>query len=50
VRQLQKYLDGLDLTEGWLVLFDLRKTVSWEEKVFSRDLVLSSFKFHILGC
>ena len=50
VRQLQKYLDGLGLDEGWLVIFDNRKNVSWEEKVFSRDLALPSHKFHILGC
>jgi len=50
VRQLQKYLDGLNLTEGWLVIFDLRKTVSWEAKVFSHDLDLPPRTFHIIGC
>jgi len=48
--QLLRYLDSLGLTEGWLVMFDLRKTVRWEDKIYQRDLVVSSKKIHIIGC
>jgi len=44
------YLDRLGLTEGWLVMFDLRKTVSWADKIYLRELVVSSKKIHIIGC
>src|SRR3954470_21400684 len=31
IEQLAGYLDRVGLREGWLVLFDLRKELTWEE-------------------
>jgi RecB family endonuclease NucS len=38
VEQLSRYLDRLGLQEGYLVLFDRRKGVSWDDKLFEKDL------------
>jgi Endonuclease NucS len=50
VEQLSGYLDHAGLTEGWLVLFDLRKELSWEERLTVRDAVHEGKTIHIVGC
>ncbi len=54
LEQICRYLDGLGLSEGWLVLFDLRKTPTWQEKTFLRDVEVKtevgSYTVHIIGC
>jgi hypothetical protein len=50
VEQLAGYLDHAGLTEGWLVLFDLRKELSWEERLTVRDAVHEGKTIHIVGC
>ncbi|MFO0593322.1 MAG: endonuclease NucS [Polyangiaceae bacterium] len=50
LEQLTRYLDGLGLSEGWLVLFDLRKDLSWEEKLTMRDVIHEGKTVHIVGC
>jgi RecB family endonuclease NucS len=47
--QLAGYLDRLGLKEGWLVMFDLRKDLSWEEKLFRRDMSHAGKAIHIIG-
>ena len=37
-------------TEGWLVLFDLRKEPAWAEKVFVRGVTHEAKAIHIVGC
>ena len=37
--QVARYLDRAGLGEGWLVMFDLRKEVSWPDKLFVREVV-----------
>jgi len=34
LEQLNRYLDRLGLKRGYLVIFDRRKTISWEEKIY----------------
>ena len=48
--QVSRYLDHLDLSEGWLVLFDLRKDVSWDQKLTLRDTTHRGKQIRILGC
>jgi hypothetical protein len=48
--QLARYLDRLGLAEGWLVMFDLRKTISWEERLYIRDVEHAGKRIHIVGC
>jgi hypothetical protein len=38
LQQLSRYLDRLGLDEGFLVLFDQRKDVSWDDKLFEREV------------
>lgn len=47
--QLAGYLDHAGLDEGWLVLFDLRKGPSWEEKLTVRDVTHRGKTVHIVG-
>jgi hypothetical protein len=37
--QTAEYMDKCGATEGHLVIFDRRKTVSWEEKIFHKAFV-----------
>ncbi|HSO00567.1 MAG TPA: hypothetical protein VLS89_19880, partial [Candidatus Nanopelagicales bacterium] len=48
--QLAGYLDRAGLTDGWLVLFDLRKKVRWSDKLFLREVEHAAKKITILGC
>lgn len=48
--QVVRYLDSLGLSEGWLVLFDLRTTAPWSERLFQRDRVVDGRVVHVIGC
>ena len=48
--QLSQYMDTMGCEEGWLVVFDRRKEVSWDEKVFWLDEEIGSKSLHITGC
>jgi len=48
--QLAGYLDALGLDEGWLVLFDQRADVPWDERVFTRTEAVGSRRIHVVGC
>jgi hypothetical protein len=50
IEQLAGYLDKLGLTEGWLVLFDLRKELSWKEKLFIREISHEGKLIRLVGC
>lgn len=49
-RQIRGYMDTLGCTEGWLLIFDRRKSVSWDEKIFWRTETLNGKTVHIVGC
>jgi hypothetical protein len=48
--QLSEYLDKTGCAEGWLIVFDRRKTVSWEEKIFRKTEPYNKKQIHIIGC
>ncbi len=48
--QVCRYLDALDLAEGWLVLFDLRRTAPWTERLYQRTEVVGERTVHVVGC
>lgn len=50
VTQLAGYLDQLGLDEGWVVLFDLREGVDWEQKLYEKKLEEAGRKIIVLGC
>ena len=48
-KQCAKYLDTLKLSEGWMPVFDKSKTKTWEEKIYSRDVVFDGKTIHVVG-
>jgi hypothetical protein len=50
IEQVSRYLDGLGLRAGWLVLFDLRKDVSWADKLFVHEVVHDGKTISVVGC
>jgi hypothetical protein len=50
LEQVGRYLDSLGLTEGWLVLFDLRSSLPWDQRLTTRTLELGEKKVHVVGC
>lgn len=50
LEQLAGYLDRLGLVEGWLVMFDLRKGLSFHEKLFVRVEACAGKTIHLVGC
>jgi hypothetical protein len=49
IAQLSGYLDTLGLTEGWLVLFDVREGRSWEDRLWSEHVVHDGKALHLVG-
>jgi hypothetical protein len=50
LEQVGRYLDHAALREGWLVMFDRRKEVSWADKLFVREVECEGKKIRIVGC
>jgi hypothetical protein len=50
IEQVAGYLDTIGVDQGWLVLFDLRKEVSWEDKLFVREVEQAGKVVRIVGC
>ena len=48
--QLADYMDRLGCDEGWLVVFDRRKSVSWKKKLFWKTVTGDDRQIHIVGC
>ena len=50
-QQLADYLKTLGEKEGWLVVFDRRPEISWDEKLFCRDETLDTGEsIYTVGC
>ncbi len=50
LEQLSGYLDQLGLASGWLVLFDMRKVPSWEDKLTRREVTRGNKTICVVGC
>jgi hypothetical protein len=48
--QVARCLDRAGLAEGWLVLFDLRRELSWQERLFVREVDHAGKRISIVGC
>jgi len=48
--QLAGYLERMGCEEGWLVIFDRRPDISWDEKTYHRTVAVGSRTLHVLGC
>ena len=49
-QQLAEYMDKLGCQEGWLIVFDRRKKVSWETKIFWQTETEAEKTIHLVGC
>lgn len=47
--QLCRYLDTVGLQEGWLVIFDQRRDRSWDERIWTDDVVAGGKTVHLIG-
>ena len=47
--QLGRYLDTVGVTEGWLLIFDQRAGLSWEERLTTEDVTVSGKNLHVRG-
>ena len=47
--QLGDYLHALGEDEGWLLVFDQRPGLSWDERMWSRDVVVGGKTLHLRG-
>jgi AAA domain/Endonuclease NucS len=50
LEQVTRYLDSLGLPEGWLVMFDLRSTLPWDQRLSSRVVEAAGKRVHVIGC
>ena len=48
--QVAGYLDSAGLDEGWLVMFDLRSTLPWTERLSTRVVDAQGKRVTIVGC
>ncbi len=48
--QLAEYMDVLDCKEGWLIVFEQRKKLSWKKKIFWKTKHVEGKTIHIVGC
>jgi len=49
LEQLARYLDRLGLKRGYLVIFDRRKTKSWEEKLYWKEVEYEGKRIAVVG-
>jgi hypothetical protein len=45
-----RYLDGIGLDEGWLVMFDLRGKRSWKQRLVLKTVRAGGKRIHLVGC
>src|SRR4051812_31833827 len=50
LEQVARYLDSAGLEEGWLVLFDLRSTLPWEQRLSTRTVEAMGKRVRVVGC
>ncbi|HOU15805.1 MAG TPA: AAA-like domain-containing protein [Anaerolineae bacterium] len=50
VTQLAAYMERLGCAEGWLIVFDPRKSIAWSRKLFWRTQTVDTKTVHIVGC
>jgi len=43
-------MERLGCVEGWLLVFDRRKSVSWNKKLFWRTQSVAAKTIHTVGC
>jgi hypothetical protein len=49
VEQTIQYMDTLGCTQGWLVIFDQRKNVAWDKKIFMKKVTVEGKSVTVVG-
>ena len=49
-RGLLDIMDMLGCSEGWLIVFDRRADIAWDEKLFWRTETVNGKTTHVIGC
>jgi hypothetical protein len=50
LEQIARYMDKLGCENGWLIIFDRRKNLDWNEKLFTRVENVDGKKVTVIGC
>jgi hypothetical protein len=50
LEKIARYLDVSGLDQGWLVLFDKRRTLPWSKKLYVRTRRVEGKQVHVVGC
>jgi hypothetical protein len=50
VEQILGYMDTLACTDGWLIVFDCEKEISWDERIYQKTEILDGKTVNIFGC
>jgi hypothetical protein len=48
--QILRYMDTLGCTEGWLMIFDRRPDVGWDDKIYLKTEVVEGKTVTVVGC
>jgi hypothetical protein len=49
-KQIAGYMDTLNCSEGWLIIFDRRKKTTWRKKIFWKTDKTTEKTIHLVGC
>jgi hypothetical protein len=50
VEQIAGYMDTLGCTDGWLIVFNPQKEVSWDKKIYRKTEAVGGKTVNIFGC
>jgi hypothetical protein len=50
LEQLARYMDTLGCGEGWLVIFDRRPNIKWDDKIYIRTETVGDKTIVVAGC
>ena len=50
IEQTFQYMNSLNCTDGWLVVFDRNQEKPWDEKIYQKTEELDRKMIHIFGC
>lgn len=50
LEQVAGYLDRHGMMEGWLLMFDLRAKLPWDERLTRKTVEVGAKRVHVVGC
>jgi Holliday junction resolvase len=49
IQKLAGYMDTLGCDEGWMVIFDRRTTLNWDDKIYTKKETINGKTITIIG-